>query len=157
MKKVLLILMILCVGQIVDSRPIKGGPGIIPPESMIKFKAYIDIKVKYRDTELTIERQLIEGLRMEGLGTKQGFIMVSDPASAEYFLKISTIEPRHKRTGERIGYIAIAYSYYKRNNEGKLCFTEPIMRPMYYPLDELEEACQKIIENFRAYLLEFEK
>ena len=113
MKKVLLILMILCVGQIVDSRPIKGEPGIIPPESMIKFKAYIDIKVKYRDTELTIERQLIEGLE-----PIQGFILVSDPASAEYFLKISTIEPRHKITGERIGYIAIAYSYYKRNNEG---------------------------------------
>ena len=152
MKKVLLIFMILCVGQIVDSRPIKGEPGIIPPESMIKFKAYIDIKVKYRDTELTIERQLIEGLE-----PIQGFILVSDPASAEYFLKISTIEPRHKRTGERIGYIAIAYSYYKRNNEGKLCFTEPIMRPMYYPLDQLEEACKKIIENFSAYLLQFEK
>ena len=151
MKKVLLIFMILCVGQIVDSRPIKE-PGIIPPESMIKFKAYIDIKVKYRDTELTIERQLIEGLE-----PIQGFILVSDPASAEYFLKISTIEPRHKITGERIGYIAIAYSYYKRNNEGKLCFTEPIMRPMYYPLDELEGACKKIIENFSAYLLEFEK
>ena len=45
MKKVLLIFMILCVGQIVDSRPIKRKPGIIPPESMIKFKAYIDIKV----------------------------------------------------------------------------------------------------------------
>ena len=59
---------------------------------------------------------------MEGLGTKQGFIMVSDPASAEYFLKISTIEPRHKITGERIGYIAIAYSYYKRNNEGQVMF-----------------------------------
>ena len=152
MKKVLLILMILCVGQIVDSRPIKREPGIIPPESMIKFKAYIDIKVKYRDTELTIERQLIEGLE-----PIQGFILVSEPAGAEYFLKISTIEPRHKRTGERIGYIAIAYSYYKKNNEGKLCFTEPIMRPMYYPLDELEGACKKIIEDFSAYLLEFEK
>ena len=152
MKKVLLILMILCVGQIVDSRPIKGEPGIIPPESMIKFKAYIDIKVKYRDTELTIERQLIEGLE-----PIQGFIMVSDPAGAEYFLKISTIEPTNKRTGERIGYIAIAYCYYKRNNEGKLCFTEPIMRPMYYPLDELEEACKKIIEDFSTYLLGFEE
>lgn len=151
MKKVLLILMILCVGQIVDSRPIKE-PQIIPPESMIKFKAYIDIKVKYRDTELTIERQLIEGLK-----PIQGFIMVSDPASAEYFLKISTIEPRYKRTGERINAIVIAYSYYKRNNKDKLCFTEPIMRPMYYPLDELEEVCKKIIENFSAYLLEFEK
>ena len=31
------------------------------------------------------------------------------------------------------------------------------MRPMYYPLDELEGACKKIIENFSAYLLEFEK
>ena len=58
--------MILCVGQIVDSRPIKGEPEVIPSESMIKFKAYIDIKVKYKDTELTIERQLIEGLKMEG-------------------------------------------------------------------------------------------
>ena len=151
MKKVLLILIILCVGQIVDSRPIKE-PQIIPPESMIKFKAYIDINVRYWDTELSIERQLIEGLK-----PIQGFIMVSDPASAEYFLKISTIEPKHKITGERINYIAIAYCYYKKNNKDKLCFTEPIMRPMYYPLDELEGACKKIIEDFSAYLLEFEK